>query len=250
MARNVRSSETGVLTMITLRRAGERSYGRHRMREVWRTFDPENGEDALANGFGTLETLDEERFAPGAGGPRRPHRDTEIVTYVCEGTLSHEDSTGRSGVIQAGEFQRMSSGRGIRHSETNASQTDSAHAFQIGLRPSEAGLESGPEQRRFSTAERRDGLCVVASQDGRRGSLHIHQDALIFSALMDIGHHVVHELAPGRRAWLHLVKGGLTLGDVVLNTGDGAGVTAERAISFTALEDTSVLLLELSERSN
>ena len=236
--------------MITLRRAGERSYGRHRRQEVWRTFDPENGADELANGFGTLETLDEERFAPGAGGSRRPHRDTEIVTFVREGTLSHEDSTGRSGVIQAGEFQRMTSGRGIRHSETNASRTDSAHAFQIGLRPSEADLESSQEQRRFSAAERRDGLCVVASQDGRRGSLHIHQDALIFSAILDIGQHVVHELAPGRRAWLHLVEGGLSLGDLVLSVGDGVGVTAERAVSFTALEATSILRLELGERSN
>ena len=233
--------------MITLRRDKDRHHDRRRKRDVWDTFHPGSGADALAEGFGTLERLSEDHLAPGAGVPRRRHQESEIVTYVCEGALAHEDSTGRSGVIHTGEFQRLSAGRGIRHSETNASRTDPAHFFQIGLRPSEAELEPGQEQKRFSVAERRDGLCVVASPDGRRGSLRIHQDALMYSAMLHPGQHVVHELPDGRSAWLHLVQGEATLGDLVLTTGDGAGITVERAVSFTAREETEILLLDLGD---
>ncbi len=234
--------------MITLRRATERHHDRRRKQEVWHTFYPEDLADAFADGFGALEILNEDRLPPGGGVPRHPHRDAEIVTYVREGALAHEDSMGRSGVIHAGEFQRMTAGRGIRHSETNASRTDWAHVFQIWLRPSEAGLEPSHEQKRFCAAERRGFLCVVASPDGRSGSLRIHQDALMYSAMLDPGQHVVHELSQGRSAWLHLVQGEVTLGDVVLTTGDGAAVTAERAVSLTAREETEILLLDLGEQ--
>jgi len=235
--------------MITFRRAEERHHDRRRKRDVWLTFYPEDRADPLADGFGTLELLDEDRLPPGASVPRRPPHDAEIVTYVHEGALAYEDSTGRSGVIQAGEFQRMTAGRGVRHSEANASQTDWAHVFRIWLRPSEAGREHGYEQRRFTMAERRDGLCVIASPDARRGSLRIHQDALLYSALLDPGQHVVHELSPRRSAWLHVVHGEVILGDVVLTAGDGAGVTGERVVSFTAREDAAILLLDVGERS-
>lgn len=234
--------------MITLRRANERHHDRRRKQEVWHTFRADDRTDALAGGFGALETLDEDRLPPGAGVARHPHRDAEIVTYVREGALAHEDSMGRSGVLQAGEFQRMTAGRGIRHSETNASRTDWAHVFQIRLRPSEAGLEPGHEQKRFSAAQRRGGLCVVASPDARRGSLRIHQDALVYSAMLDPGQHVIHELPQGRSAWLHLVQGEVTLGDTVLTTGDGAGVTAEPAVSLTAREEAEILLVDVGER--
>jgi redox-sensitive bicupin YhaK (pirin superfamily) len=231
--------------MITLRRAKERHHDRRREREVWLTFYPQDRLGPLAGGFGSLELLDEDRLAPGAGLPRRPQRDAEIVTYVRGGALAYDDSTGRSGVIQAGEFQRTTAGRGTRHTETNASRTDWAHVFQLSVRPSEAELASGREQKRFSAAERRGGLCVVASPDGRRGSLRIHQDALLYSAMLDPGKHVVHELSQGRSAWLHLVEGEATLGDVVLSTGDGAGLTAERAVSLTAREETEILLVDI-----
>jgi len=234
--------------MITVRRAKERYHDRRRKWEVWHTFYPEDRADALADGFGTLEILNENRLPPGAGVARHPHRDAEVLTYIREGALAHEDSMGRSGVIHAGEFQRMTAGRGIRHSETNASRTDWAHVFQISLRPSETGLEPSHEQKRFSAAERRGGLCVVASPDARRGSLRIHQDALMYSAMLDPGQHVVHALSPGRRAWLHVVQGEVTVGDVVLTTGDGAGVTAERAVSLTARQETEILLLDLGEQ--
>ena len=235
--------------MITLRRARERQHHRRFKQEAWHTFDPRGRADPFADGFGALEVLKEDRLPPGAGGPPHSHHDAELVTYVHEGALAYEDSVGRSGVIHAGEFQRMTAGRGIRHSETNASRADWAHVFRIGLCPAEAGLEPSQEQKRFSAAERRGVLCVVASPDARRGSLRIHQDALMYSAMLDPGQHVVHELAQGRGAWLHLVQGEVTLGDFVLTTGDGAGVTAERAVSLTAREDTEILLLDLGQRS-
>lgn len=234
--------------MITLRRAEERHHDQRRRREAWLTFYPRDRADPLADGFGPLEILDEILLSPGGGAPRRLRPDSEIVTYVREGALACVDSTGRSGVVHAGEFQCMTAGRGIRHRETNASRTHRARVFQIWLRPSEAELEPSHEQKRFSVAERRGVLRVVASTDARKGSLRIRQDALVYSALLYPGQHVIHELALGRNAWLHLVQGEVTLGDVVLTTGDGAGVTAERAVSLTAQEETEILLLNLGER--
>ncbi|MFC1525949.1 pirin family protein [Candidatus Latescibacterota bacterium] len=231
--------------MITLRRDGERHHDTSRRQESWLTFDPRDRADSLADGFGFLELLDEGRLSPGEDMPRHPHGDAEIVTYVRAGSLAYEDSMGQSGVIQAGEFQRTTNGRGGHHHETNASRTDWAHVFQIRLRPSQAELEPNREQRRFSAAERRGVLCVVASPDARRDSLRLHQDALMYSSLLDPGQHVVHQLPPGRSAWLHVVEGEAMLGDEVMTTGDGASVQAERAVSFTAREETEILLLDL-----
>jgi quercetin 2,3-dioxygenase len=231
--------------MITLRRAKERFHHRRRKQDIWLTFDPRDRADPLADGFGTLEGLGEDRLAPGAGVLRQPYHDAEIVTYVREGALAYDDSTGASGVIHAGEFQRMIAGGGIRHSQTNASRTAATHVFQMRLRPWEVGSEPGHEQERFSAAQRRGGLCVVASPDGRRRSLRMHQDVLICSAMLAPGQHVIHELTQGRSAWLHVVQGEVVLGDIVLTTGDGVGVAGERAVSLTAREESEILLLDL-----
>jgi len=230
--------------MTTLRRADEREHDGRRKHEIWLTF-PMGLTGRPGAGFGTLETLNETRLAPGAGVARHRHHDDEIITYAHQGALAYEDSMGCSGVIQAGEFQRMTTGHGIRHNETNASRIDRAHVFQIGLRSWQVGLDPGYEQKRFSAAQRRDGLCIVASPDGRRGSLRVQQDALLYSAILDPGQHLVHELSPGRRAWLHLVQGEIVLGEAVLTAGDGAGFTAERAVSLTAREEAEILLLDL-----
>lgn len=234
--------------MITIRRATERrQQGGSRKQENWHTFDAENAADPLAHGFGTLETLNEIRLAPGAGAQRNPGHDAEVVTYVHEGVLAYEDSVGHLGVLQTGEFQRVTSGPDFRHSKMNASRSEWAHFFQLRLRPSEAEPEPGHELRRFSAGDRHDRLCVVASLDARRGSLRVHGDALVYSSLLDPGHHVIHELAPGRSAWVHLVRGEVTLGGIVLTTGDGVGLTAELAVSLTALEKSEILLVDLGE---
>lgn len=234
--------------MITLRRADQRLHERTRQRDVRRTFDPGDPTDPLADGFSDLEILDEIRLSPDGGAARTSGYGTEVLTYVREGALAHEDSTGRSGVVQAGELRRMTFGRGARHREMNASRTHSAQIFQIRLHPSQAQVEAGDERKRFTAAQRRGVLRVVASADARGGSLRIHQDALVCSALLDPGQHVAHELSPGRCAWLHIVQGDVTFGDIVLTTGDGAGITAERAVSLTAREETEILLFDLGPR--
>jgi redox-sensitive bicupin YhaK (pirin superfamily) len=230
--------------MITLRRTEARRHERRREQEAWLSFSSRDREDPLAQGFGTLQMLNEDRLPPGTG-LSHPHHDAEIVTYVREGNLAYEDSMGRSGLMQAGEFRRMTAARGVRHTETNASRTEWAHVFQIWIRPAEPGLESTHEQKRFSAAERRGVLCVVASPDARRGSLRIGQDALVYAAMLDPGQHVIHELSQGRRAWLHIVEGEATLDDLVLMSGDGVGVSDERAVSLTARGATELLLLDL-----
>ncbi len=231
--------------MITTRRSEQRQHVRGAKQEVWVTFYEQDGTDALAGGFSALDVFDEDRLAPSAVVRLQPRRNGEVLTYVLEGALAHADSTGRSGVLHAGEFQHMTLGRGVRHSQTNASRTDWAHVFHIGLRSSQGELDPSCAQKRFYAADRRGVLCVVASSDGRKGSLRLHQDAAIYSAMLDPGQHLVHELAPTRSAWLHIVHGEATLNDVVLTTGDGAAITTDRAVSLTAGTETEVLLLDL-----
>jgi len=231
--------------MTCLRRAVDRQHAKSRSLETWLTFDVKDRAELQSEGLGNIELVKESRLAPGARVPRASGRDAEILTYVCEGALAYENSLGSSGIVQAGEFQRVTAGSGLHRNRTNASRSDAVHFFQIWLRPSQIDLDPGDEQKRFTTAQRRGGLCVVASSDARKGSLCIHQDALIYSALLDPGQHVVHELAQGRSAWLHLVRGEVTLGDIVLTTGDGAGVTGERALSLTASEESEILLVDV-----
>lgn len=236
--------------MITLRRAKARHYERSKRHEVWLTFHAPAGSAPFAGGFAALEELDEDRIAPGSGILHHVPHDADVVTYVHQGTLAHGDSRGRSGLIRAGEFQCLSGGHGLRQSDTNPSRTEWAHVFQIWLRPPHEGLGPRHEQKRFSVAERHGALRIIASPDARRGSLRIRQDVSIYSAVLDPGQHVVHELSQGRSAWLHLVRGEVSLGDVVLSTGDGAGASAERAVSLTAREETEILLLDLGEGSS
>jgi redox-sensitive bicupin YhaK (pirin superfamily) len=148
-------------------------------------------------------------------------------------------------MIQAGEFQVMSTGRCMRHQERSVSPSDGLHMFRLTLRPSEVGLARAQEQKRFTAAQRRRRLCVVASPDGRGGSLRIGQDAVILCSVLDAGHHVVHMLEPGRSAWLHIVTGETILQDILLIEGDGAGITDEPSVSLTACASTEVLLIDL-----
>jgi redox-sensitive bicupin YhaK (pirin superfamily) len=237
--------------MITLRGTNERQHDLRKKREEWLTFPPAEPATLFAGGFGALESLSEAHLQPGGSIPRKPRHDSEILTYVREGTLSYEDSLGRSGAIQAGEFQLATSGRRVRYRETNASRVDGAHVFQLWLRPAVTDLEQEREQereqRRFSVAERQNRLCVVASDDARRASLRLQEDVVVYSALLARGQHVVHELSFGRSAWLHVVSGELSLGDSLLTTGDGAAFTAERVLSLTARERSEILLLDLGE---
>jgi quercetin 2,3-dioxygenase len=230
--------------MITLLRSDEREHRRTAKRESWHTFRHADVSDRLSGGFGALAILSEERVAPGAAIRLRRDPDSEVVTYVRDGVLAHEDAGGRSHVIESGEFQRTSAEGGAHNRQTNAWPKEWAHVFRLWLRPSLARVENSEEQRRFCVGDRRGVLCMVASPDGRRGTLRLREDVFVFSGLLAAGQHVIHALSPGRCAWLHLVAGEALVNDVVLWTGDGAGMAAVRAVSLTAREETEILLVE------
>ncbi len=235
--------------MITVRRAKDRRHVKRDDQDLWLTFDAEDPQDPFAHGFGALEILSETQLPPDAIVPLHPRDDAEIITYVAEGALSYENAINGAGVIEAGEFQRVTAGRKAGHSEASRPRTGGAHIFQLWLRPAESQLEPGHEKRRFSAAQRRGFLCLIASPDGRHGTLHVHQDAFLYAAAVDRGYHLVHELAPGRSAWLHIVRGSVDCGGVRLGGGDGAAITAVHTVSFTAQEETEILLLDLRDKT-
>jgi len=230
--------------VITLRKNTERRRIRSAKHDSWLTFYPQEHPDQPTDNSGPVTALNEILLAPGGVTLPCSHGEAEVVTYTYKGALAQEDSIGNSGVVHTGEFQHTSTGRGVRHKETNPSRTDWAHVFRVCMCPSVAGLACAHEQKRFPSAQRHNVLCVVASADGRNGSLRIQQDVLIYSSILDPGHHLVHELLPGRSAWLHVVNGEATLHDMVLSQGDGVGVTIDPSVSLTALENTEVLLVD------
>jgi redox-sensitive bicupin YhaK (pirin superfamily) len=232
--------------MITVHRAAERGYELRGRCERWHSFQPLGG-GPLAGGIGVLTRLDEVQLPPGGRVPRSLRSDCEILTYVREGSLAYHDATGRSGIIDAGEFQRRAHSPGQPHLEANAARARWTHVLHVGLLPLAAGLDPGLDQRRFSVAERRDRLCIIASPDARLGSLRVQQDACLFSAILNPGRHLAHEIASGRCVWLHVVRGALDLHDRVLRTGDGVAIEAERAVSLTAREETEILLIDIEE---
>jgi len=234
--------------MITLRRADERHLDQRHRQELWQSFNPREPVKPHAGGFAVFEGLSENRLPPSGVSMARPSRGAELVTYVSQGTIAQEDSTGSSSVVHAGEFQRMAIGHGIRHKETNASRTEWARIFRISLRPSEGESNGAREQMRVAAALRHNVLRIVASPDGRQGSLHTHQDARIYSSLIDPGHHLIHELLPGRSAWLHVIRGEAASHDIILTQGDGVGVTNQRSVSLTAREKCEVLLVDVGEK--
>jgi redox-sensitive bicupin YhaK (pirin superfamily) len=231
--------------MLTPHRSDQRADRRRGRQEAWLTFSTPADDDPGLDGFGGLAVLDEFRLPPGGTMSAHSLREAELITYVFQGTLRYRDSLGRTSAMQAGEFRRMSVGRGVRSSETNSSRTEWTRVFRVGL-GSSAGLQCAPEQRRFSVAQRRDGLCLIASAAARAGSLRIRDDALLYSALLAPGKHLVHQLEPGRRAWLHVVSGEVALRDLVLTSGDAVGVSAERSVSFTARTESEVLLADVT----
>jgi quercetin 2,3-dioxygenase len=233
--------------MTLLLRANARHHDHRPTQDVWLSFQPQETQNAFAGGFVSLESLNEVSLAPGAPVVLRQDREGELLTYVREGRLAFRDSDGRRGILQAGDYRRMTVNRTTSGNRANASRADWVHFFEIGLRPLQIASGLGGEQKRFSTAERRGMLRLVAATEGSQGPLRIQQDASIFSALLEAGQHVVHALVPGRSAWLHIVRGEATLGDIVMSTGDGAGIAGEPAVSFTARGPSEILLIDLGE---
>ena len=232
--------------MINIRRSNERGGGNHGWLKTRHTFSFDQYYDPRFMGFRSLRVINEDWVAPGEGFPTHPHRDMEIITYVLEGALEHKDSLGTGSVILPGDGQRMSAGTGIRHSEFNHSQSDPVHLLQIWILPDRQGHKPGYEQKSFPAAEKDGKFRVIASLDGRDGSVTIHQDAKLFVSLLQPGQELQHELGAGRAAWLQVAKGGIVLNGQKLGQGDGAAITDESQLSITGVESAEVLLFDLA----
>ena len=228
--------------MITIRRSHERGHFDHGWLDTYHTFSFADYYDPNHMGFRALRVINDDVVAPGQGFGMHPHRDMEIVTYVLDGALAHKDNSGGEGVLRPGEVQHMTAGAGIRHSEFNASDTEPVHLLQIWLLPEKKGLKPGYDQKRFEI----DGLTLVASRDGRDGSLRVHQDVDLFAARLPSGKEVKHSLAPGRHAWLQAARGKLTVNGLEVGAGDGAAIGGERELVIRADEPAEFLLFDLA----
>jgi redox-sensitive bicupin YhaK (pirin superfamily) len=231
--------------MITLRRARERGHAQLGWLDTWHTFSFADYYDPKEMGFGTLRVLNDDRVAPGSGFPTHGHRDMEIITWVLEGALEHQDSTGGGSVIRPGEVQRMTAGRGIQHSEYNPSQTEATRLLQIWILPEEQGLPPGYEQQRIPHEEMAGRLRLIASRDGRAGSVTLHQDTDVHVARLAAGEQVFHAPAPGRLVYLHVARGEVGLNGQRLAEGDGAKVDAAESLAVRALSAAEVLLFDM-----
>ena len=193
-----------------------------------------------------LRVMNEDRVQPGQGFGMHPHRDMEIVTYVLSGALQHQDSMGNGEVLRPGEFQRMSAGTGIYHSEFNPSRAEPVHLYQIWLLPRRKGIQPSYEQRAFPENEMRGRLRVVASPDGREGSLTINQDASIFLSTLGTQQRVTHELGGGGHAWLQVLRGAVDLNGDALVAGDGVAVSDETSVTVSATDPSELMLFDLN----
>lgn len=229
--------------MITIRRAEERGHADHGWLNTYHTFSFADYHDPDFMGFRSLRVINEDRVKPGAGFGTHAHRDMEIISYVLEGTLAHRDSMGTGSLIKPGEVQRMSAGTGVMHSEMNPSPEEGVHFLQIWILPERRGIQPGYEQKKFEDEERRGALRLVASRDGRDGSVTIHQDAALYNAIVD-GTAVRHEFAQGRYGWLQVVRGEVTLNGQTLNAGDGAAIANEQSVAIAGHGE--VLLFDLN----
>ena len=232
--------------MFTLRPAGQRGHANHGCLDTWHTFSFADYQDPNHMRFRSLRVMNEDRIAPGQGFGTHPHRDMEIVTYVLSGALEHRDSMGNGEVLRPGEFQRMTAGSGITHSEFNPSATDPVHLYQIWLFPEQRGLMPSYEQRGFPVANRQNQLRLVASRDGRDGALTIHADAAIYLAELTADGSIEHSLPPGRHAWLQVLRGGLTASGIPLSSGDGLAIADESRLTIQTFEPAELMLFDLA----
>jgi redox-sensitive bicupin YhaK (pirin superfamily) len=232
--------------MITIRRSEERGHANHGWLDTYHTFSFASYRDPKHTRFRALRVMNEDWVAPGQGFGTHPHDNMEIVTYVLEGALEHRDSMGNGEVLRPGEFQRMSAGTGITHSEFNPSRTEPVHLYQIWLFPEVRGIEPSYEQKSFPESERRNRLRLVASRDAADGSLLIHQDARIYLATLENPARMNHELADSRHAWLQVLRGNLTVNGHSLKTGDGAALSGEPRVEVQASGEAEVMLFDLA----
>ena len=231
--------------MITLRPADERGHADHGWLDSWHSFSFADYRDDRHVHWGPLRVINEDRFAAGRGFGKHGHRDMEIISYVLEGALAHEDSMGTAKAIVPGEVQRMSAGTGVMHSEFNHDPTGTTHFLQIWIIPSKTGVPPSYEQKTFPDAEKRGRLRLVVSPDGADGSVTIHQDARMYAGLFDGDESATHALAPGRLGYVHLARGAATVNGHALQAGDALLLADEPAITIGRGQGAELLVFDL-----
>ncbi len=232
--------------MITIRKSEERGHFNFGWLDTYHSFSFDQYYDPAHTHFRSLRVINEDRVQPGQGFPTHSHRDMEIITYILSGALEHRDSMGNGSVIRPGDVQRMTAGTGVSHSEFNPSKTESVHLLQIWILPARRNLPPGYEQKTYTEEERRGNLRLIASSDGREGSVTINQDARVHAGILNAGQKIDYRLEEHRYAWLQIARGTIELNQVELRQGDGAAVSAEERLSIIAHDEAEVLLFDLA----
>lgn len=233
------------LAMLNLRKAENRFHTNWGWLDSHHTFSFGDHYDPRHMGFRALRVINDDRITGGAGFPMHPHKDMEILSYVLDGALEHKDSMGNGSIIKPGDVQRMSAGTGVRHSEFNPQKNDGTHFLQIWLMPDRNGDKPGYEQKQFSAGDRAGTLRLVASKDGRDGSVTIHSSVDLYASVLGKGDEVKHQLAKGRQAWVQVAKGSVVLNGQRLEAGDGAS-TDDQALILNGAQDAEVLVFDLA----
>ena len=232
--------------MMQVRKGNERGFADHGWLRSFHSFSFADYYDAANMGFGALRVINEDRVTPGMGFGTHGHSDMEIISYVLEGAVEHKDSMGNGSVIRPGDVQRMSAGTGVRHSEFNPSKTDGVHFLQIWIEPGVKGIAPSYEEKHFDAASKRGKLRLVASSDAREGSVKIHQDASLYAALVDGAEKVTHTLAAGRRAYVHVARGSVSVNAQALAAGDALKLSELSEITLEHGDRAEVLLFDLA----
>jgi redox-sensitive bicupin YhaK (pirin superfamily) len=232
--------------MLTLRRANDRGHADHGWLDSHHTFSFADYYDPAHMGFRALRVINDDTVAPGRGFGSHPHRDMEIISYVLDGALAHKDSMGTGSTIEPGDVQRMSAGTGVVHSEFNASKSEPVHFLQIWLLPSERNAKPGYEQKRFSTEEKAGKLRLVASPDGRDGSITVHTEAEVYAGVFDRGQRAEHAVASGRHAWVHVARGTARVNGQEMTAGDGLAISDETSVAIEGVDRAEILLFDLA----
>jgi len=232
--------------MITVRKSEDRGHADHGWLDTYHTFSFAGYMDPEHMGFGPLRVVNQDRVRPGRGFGTHGHRDMEIISYVLDGVLEHEDSMGNGSRIVPGDVQFMSAGTGVMHSEFNGSESEGVHFLQMWILPEKRGTTPRYDQKSFPVEERRGKLKLMVSPDGRDGSILIGRDALMYGGLLPEGRGAEHRMAPGRLGWIHVAKGRLRVNDVALGPGDGAGIRDEERLLLAAQEDAEFVLFDMA----
>ena len=232
--------------MIALRKSAERGHADHGWLKSFHSFSFAEYHDPRHMGVGNLRVINEDRIAPGTGFGTHSHRDMEIVSYVLSGELGHKDNIGNGAAILPGDVQRMSAGSGIQHSEFNHAPNDTTHFLQIWIIPNVRGIAPGYEQKHFADADKRGRLRLVASNDGRDGSVTIHADAAMYAGLFDGEEAAAMPLDAARNAYVHVVRGGLSVNGRALQAGDAAHLHGEAQLTLADGHDAEVIVFDLA----